>query len=63
MPLHVAPVLREREIAMEDAGIIKVLNSVAYTAVAAAEAAATRPTPHPVYGFFYFGGAKRTPRV
>lgn len=60
MPLHVHPHLRALEEAEESEGLIQSLNSVAVTAILAAEAAPTRTKVVPVQ-FRVIRGTKYVP--
>lgn len=56
MPIHVAPFFRERELALEAAGLIPKINSDAYNAVVAEENAGTRAKNLPQNKTFNYNG-------
>ncbi len=57
MPLQIHPYFRDKELAMESAGMIIARNSVGYTVQEAAEDAGTLPAPTILKGSnWFFGG-------
>jgi hypothetical protein len=55
MPIHIAPILRNRELALESAGLINAINSDGYTVIKNQEAAGLRPIQVPVQTFHFNG--------
>lgn len=55
-PIHIAPLLRSREAALESEGMIRPVNSVGYTAHAAEENAGIKPKLSPVSKTFAING-------
>lgn len=62
MPLQIHPYFRDKELAMETAGMILARNSVGYTVQEAAEDAGTVAPPTILKGSnWYFGGSINQP--
>lgn len=60
---HVAPTIREMEVAKIAAGLIQSYSSTGYTERAAQEGV-SQPTPHGSWAqYFYFGGSRQTPTL
>ena len=56
MPISIHPYWRDKQKAMESAGLIAALNTVGYTEQVAAEAAGTQPAPKILIGANWFFG-------
>ncbi len=67
MSFHVAPLIREQEIARVGLGLLQNLDSVGYTVTKAQETAGTRPTPSVTaaggIGAFWFANQKTNPSL
>jgi hypothetical protein len=62
MPFQIHPYFRDKELAMESAGVIQALDSVGYTVQDAAEDAGTLPEPTILVGSnWFFGGTINQP--
>lgn len=55
MPIHIAPVLRNRELALESAGLLTPVNSLGYDVAKNQESAGLKPVFIPVQTFHFNG--------
>lgn len=67
MSFHVAPLIREMEVARAAVGLLSTPDSVGYTVTKAQETGGTRPTPvvtpNGGIGNFWFANQKTTPSL
>lgn len=60
MPIHIATYFRNKELALEAAGLEVKLNSDGYNQIVAAENSGQKGKTAPVSTTFYFNGTSRT---